>query len=304
MKPITLNQSEKDDVAELYRQNDSFYRNVILKKYDYSNVVINELKNILFGKIPRNFVINIRGRIGRQTGIFKSTFGLQLALFQLDPYFNVEERVAFTVNELNEKIKKYGTSKQLFVLDEQVKDLKQSAEIRLQNIVNSCRDKQLSFIFIGVGERFLTFSDYHFERFGESDDKYLNKEIQIGNTKFITGDKTIMYLVKKITEGSHYYRGFIKWKVIPFTNKKWRDFWKIYYQRKQEHEQKAMKQILTGYDFEIKAKDVMKCKEFLEICVKTKEGITIDKGKLKNLIYKQMPDNTNEERQMVYREIV
>ena len=284
---------------ELASANPSFYR-VIRMKLDITNIIKQELRDILYGKIPRNFVINIKGGlIGRQTGVFKSAFGCQLAL-ELDPTFNVKERVGLTYEMLLQKIRKYAKRKQIFLLDERVRDFKMSAELRLANIIESCRERQLCFILCGVPELHFTFSDYHFERLGESSDDYMNKVVTINGEKILTGQKTVAFLVKKITESKKNYRGYIKHNITSLEDKKWRKFWAEYMLLKREHQQKAVVSELTAFDFKKEAQALMNSKEFND-CFKEDKLI---RGVLRNLIYSKYPDNTKEEREMIYWEIL
>ena len=121
---MELNLTEKHDMIDLAKTNQSFY-DVWKQKLDITEYLFSELREIMYGRIPRNFVINIKGNIGRQTGIFKSSMGCQIAL-DLDPTFNVEERVGFTPNQLLDKIKMYAKTKQIYLLDERVRDFKMS----------------------------------------------------------------------------------------------------------------------------------------------------------------------------------
>jgi hypothetical protein len=285
--PIAFTKSEMQDVKDLASTNTSFMNNVIKKRIDYTAILKDELLNILYGKIPRNFIINIKSCIGSPTGVFKSSLGLQFAI-ELDPTFNVFERVAFTPNQLNDLIKKHAKRRQIFVLDEQVRDLKMSAETRLANIAESCRERQICIIMVGVAERFMTISHYHLERFGESDDDHLPK-------------KTVYYILKKIVESKRVYRGYIHHDITPLTDVSWRTIWDDYMQLKSDHQDAAIKQEITGFNFEKKAKELASEKEFVEGCFN--EDGKLLKGKLRNFIYKKLPDVTNEERRMVFYEL-
>ena len=72
---------------------------------DWTDIVLKDLFNRMYGKIPRNFLVNISGLIGTPSGIFKSSMGLQIAL-KLDPTFDLKKRVAFSVNKLLDKLNK------------------------------------------------------------------------------------------------------------------------------------------------------------------------------------------------------
>jgi hypothetical protein len=297
--PMKPTQTEQQDLIDLAKTNKSFYE-VWKYKIDWTTVLMQELNNILYGRIKRNFTLNIKGLVGRQTGVFKSSFGCQLAL-TLDPTFNIKERVAFTPNQLLDKIKQYATQRQIFLMDERVHDFKVSAEQRLQNIVESCRERQLCFIMCGVPEQHFTFSDYHLERMGESGDEYLTKTARVLGEDIPTGQKTIYYLVKKITETKRVYRGYIKWNVMPLEDESWRKFWEEYMVMKRAHQEQAVQQSLTGFNFRQEADRVIHDNRF-QSCFD--EHGRLVKAKVKNLIYELYPDNTAQERQMIQTEVI
>lgn len=297
--PLKANDSEQRDLIDLARSNRSFY-DVWKYKIDLTTNIFQELYDILYGKIPRNFVINIKGNIGRQTGIFKSSLGVQLAL-KLDPTFNFAERVAFTPNELISKVQQYAKRKQIFLMDEKVRDFKVSAEQRLANIIDSCREKQLCFILCGVPEQHLTFSDYHFERMGESDDTYLDKKVLINNEEVNTGRKTVYYLVKKITESKKVYRGYLKWNITSLENPEWAKFWGEYMVFKRLHQDKAVQASLTGFSFRREAQKIQEDPKFQNAF--DEHGRMI-RAKVKSLVYELYPDNTREERELIITQLI
>lgn len=268
----------------------SFNEYVLKKKIDYTNILIDEISGFLNGSIPRNFVINIGGLIGRDTGIFKTSLGLQVSL-KLDPYFNIKERVAFTPNQLNEKIKLHGKNlrKAIFFLDERTKDLKKSATMRLSNIIESCRERQFCFILVGVSEDIFTISDYFLKRVGESSDSYLPK-------------KTVYYSVSKKIDNRNMYRGYIKWNITPLSNNKWNKIWnEEYMPLKQQFQQMAIEQNITAMPLKQISLEFMKSEGF-EICIK--ESGKINKQSLKKEIYKRFPDVTADERDYIYVEVI
>lgn len=296
--PIQFTETEKMDITDLASANPSFM-NVWQNKVNLTDVIIPELRNILHGVIPRSFVINIKGFIGRQTGVFKSSFGSQLAL-DIDPTFNIKERVALNMDMLLEKIKLYANKKQIFLLDERVRDFKQGAELRLANIIESCREKQLCFILCGVPELTFTFSDYHFERLGESSDEYMNKSFKVNNEEIISGKKTVYYLVKKITENQRYYRGYLKWNITSLENKKWNDYWSEYMILKRQHQTNAINSSLTGFDFKRESEKLIKSESFKECFMNDK----LSHQQVKSTVYSMYPDHTIEERRMIYSEVI
>lgn len=292
--PIKLNETERRDLIDLARVNRSFY-DVWRYRIDMTDTIFNELLGILHGKIKRNFCIVIKGGIGSQSGVFKSSLGCQLAL-ALDPTFSVKERVSFTPNELIEKVKTYATQRQIFLMDERVRDFKMSAELRLANIIDATRERMLSFILIGIPDSRLTFSTYDFERMGESDDSYLNEKINIFGEEIYTGKKTVFFLAKKVTEFRKAYRGYFKWNITSLKDAKWRAFWEEYMEKKREHQQRAIESSLTGFNFKREAQNVIDDERF-QNCYDP-HGRMI-KAKVKNLVYEMYPDNTAIERKMI-----
>lgn len=287
--PMVWNESDEDDVKLLASFNQSFKINVLVKKRLLNKSIMDEIDKALNGAIPRNFVINIRGGIGRQTGIFKSSFACQFCL-ENDPTFS-HTRVAFTTNQLNDLVREQGIRKQIFMLDEVVRDLKQSAELRLANIIDSCREKQLCFVIVGVPEKFFTFSDYYFERLGESDDKFLPK-------------KTIYYSVYKLVDGRKFYRGFIRWNVTQLDEPNWASFWESYMVRKTQHESRVIEQNVTGYDFKKSCELLLGRYTLADFVKSLKSGNkSVDASKVKNIVYLTFPDITNDERQMIKSEL-
>lgn len=284
--PPKFEDSEIADIRDKLRSSPSFHEYVIRKKENSTEIIMKELFNILNGKIPRNFVISIKGGIGRQSGVFKSALGHQLAL-SLDPTFTFRERVGFTVNEINDKLKEFGKTKQIFVLDEKVRDLKRGALVRLANIIESCREVQVSFILIGIPDTEFVNPDYCFERLSESDDKSLPK-------------KTIYYSVRKDFESRRFYRGFIKWNIVELEDNEWGEYWKEYMVGKRLHQEKALKQELTGFNFKKHAVDLMRLDAFEECILMNGK---INKGKVKSMVYTKFPDITNNERKMIYDEV-
>jgi hypothetical protein len=281
--------TERQDVYELAQTSQSFYQNVMVKKTDLTKTIKDEMSYMLNGRIPRNFILNVRGLIGNHSGVFKSSLGIQLAM-ELDPTFNVKERLAFTANDLNDKLKQFADRKQIFVLDETLHDLKQSAEMRLANIAESCREKQICLILIGIPERTITFSTYWLERFGESADEFLPK-------------KTVYYLLRKVQEGKKFYRGYIKHNIIQLNNPVWRDIWDEYMIHKSVHQERVIEQQVTAFDFERHAKDLFKKYKNKSNAYMTPKG-KIDKPRVKNIILKEFSDITNQERASIQAEFI
>lgn len=308
---------------------DNTFKNVFTK--DWTGNVMNDLRGRLFGKIPRNFVVNITGLIGTPTGIFKSAMGLQIAL-ALDPTFNIRQRVAFSVNELLDKIRYHseyqlcnrcflkfinsyvGTyetydfnkdercnncdnianksvllTKLIYFLDEQTKTLKTGGLIRLMNIVDTSRQRQLCFITCGVEGYDLSFTTYNLKRIQESNDDYLPKKI-------------VRYSVRDETRNIYY--GFFKWNITPLTDPFWKRIWDEYSIVKTNFQRIAMAQQTTQMNLEDYAQEIIDSDDFLK-CFKTlRDGRkTFQPSLARNLIYQRFSDLTSEERNMILSQI-
>ena len=274
--------AEKADIEDLLRRNHTLIRAL---QRNWTKILKEDLNYRLNGQIPRNFVVNVRGGIGTPSGVFKSALGLNMAR-QLDPTFNVEQRVGFTPAELNRKIKEFGKKKQIFFLDEQIHDLKESQMLQLRNIVDSCREKQMCFIMCGIPVTQKTFSSYLLERFDESDDKYLP-------------DKRVRYLIKN-AETDEYRGHFIA--DIPNLNDKtgkptdWGNFWATYMLLKSHHQEKVMQANITSFDFEFHANELLESGYEQFLTVNAKGAKRLDKGLLAMEVRKLYADFTKTEK--------
>jgi hypothetical protein len=309
-------------------QNDrTFYR---VFREDWTQKVMNNLHYLLYGKIPRNFLINIGGCIGSLTGIFKSTLGLQIAL-SLDPNFNLKQRVAFSINQLLDKVKAYteynlcnacfykfskdfkGTyevydesshkcdncnnmsdrlvllTKMIFFLDEQTRTLKIGGLVRLQNLVDTCRQRQICFITCGVDQYDMSFTTYHLKRIHESHDDYLPlKRVRFG---VYDDARSIFY-------------GYFQWDITPLTDSYWNKFWKEYSKFKTDFQRVAISQQTQAQNYEEYAQEIIDSDDFLKCFKITKKGDKIMQSSLvRNLIVKSFPDLTNEDRENILAEI-
>lgn len=291
---------------------------------------MDDLRYKLYGKIPRNFLINIGGLIGDKTGIFKSTLGLQIAL-ELDPFFNLKQRVAFSINQLLDKVKNnteynlcnicyfkfkkdfQGTyevyeektqkcdncdnmadvlvllTKMIFFLDEQTRTLKTGGIVRLQNLVDTCRQRQICFITCGVEQYDMSFTTYSFKRIQESHDDYLPK-------------KRVRYGV--YDDDKHIYYGYFQWDIIPLTDQFWNNFWKEYSKFKTNFQRVAISQQTQSQNYEEYAQEIIESDEFVKCFKITKQGNKIMQASLvRNLIYKRFPDLTQQDRDNILAEI-
>jgi len=273
--------SEKHEIHVLCSVNTSFYSNIVSNtKKDYTEVFMKEIKNFVYSDYPQNFIINITGGIGRKMGIFKSSLGMQLAL-EFYPNFNVNTHLAFSYEDLL-LLTKNAKRNELFILDEQVRDRKQSAIDRLCNVIESCRERGLSFILIGVPEILRTVSDYRLERLGESPNSYLP-------------NKTVYYSLSKRVESRKYYMGYIRRNITPLSNKNWKLVWDEYMEKKSSHQQKVLDGKITGFPIEEYANQLMKDEKFADCII---DGKLIS-SMLNLIVTQKFPDITNNERKLI-----
>jgi len=319
--------AEKRQIQEMMLNHKTFYA---VFQDDWTNNVLDDLRNRLYGRIPRNFLLNITGLIGTPTGIFKSSMGLQIALI-LDPLFNVEQRIGFSINGLLDKIQEhteyslcpkcfsdfrksyFGTfevikeesekqcencdniaentvllTKMVFFLDEQTKTLKTGGLARLQNLMDTVRQRQICLITCGVEEYNMHFTTYHLQRVQESSDDYLpKKRVRFG----VYDDKRDLYY------------GYFQWDLIPLSDPKWKFLWDKYSKIKQNFQRVAIAQQISSMAFEEYAEEIMACDDFEHCWHISKNGTKIDTGLLKNVIYKRYPDLTEHERSMILSEV-
>jgi len=279
--PICLTETEQYDIKELVNENRSFYDSIIsAEKNDYTNTLMNELRSIFYSQIPRAFILNVRGRIGRLSGIFKTAMGLQIAL-SIDDDFSVEERVGFTPDDLLQKVKATKGRQKIFFLDEYINDLKVGALLRMRNVMENCRESQYNFICCGIPEQTITYTDYTLERVGESDDAVLP-------------DKTVYYSVKKNVDWRSFYRGYFKWNIIPLSNAKWKSVWDTYSKMKREHQDNVINSQVSHIDYHSKAEWM------LEKLKEVGEGLTL--SDVKRYVFVNFPDYTRDDKNFIQQE--
>lgn len=320
--------AETEQIKQLIMSDKTFHK---VFANDWTDNVMEDLRNRLFGKIPRNFVMNITGLIGTPTGIFKSAMGLQLA-FALDPTFTLKRRVAFSVNEMLDKIRNYseyrlcnrcffnfqksylGTyetandiknqkcdncdamaninvlfTKMVFFLDEQTKTLKTGGLIRLMNIIDTARQRQICFITCGVEGYDLSFTTYNLKRVQESSDDFLPA-------------KKVRYAV--YDENRHIYYGYFSWDITPLSDPMWKKIWKEYSVMKTNFQRVALAQQTQSMNFEEYAQEIIDSDEFLKCFKILKDGRKIFQSSLaRNLIYQRFSDLTRDEREMILSQI-
>lgn len=280
--------AERDDLIDLAL---NFPSVKLAIRNDITIDFLRDLRYRLFGKIPRNWVVNVQGLIGTPAGVFKSALGLNIAR-ATDPTFNLNtltERVAFTPHQLIQLVEHYGAKKQVFVLDEHIHDLKFSAQYQLQNIVEQCREHQLCFVFCGVPKDTYTFSTYVLERCDESRDEYLPK-------------KRVRFLVRR--PDTNRFRGVVIWDIPPLgIDKEWTAIWDKYMVLKNEHQLRVKKGQISGFDF--KSASHYFIEHIGTYLIMNKLGeYKVNRAMLEMDIYHRHPDLTNQERKFVYTSVL
>ena len=320
--------AESVQIQAMLQQNPTFYRAF---QEDWTQTVLDDLSNRLYGKIPRNFLVNVGGLIGTSTGIFKSTLGLQVAL-KLDPMFNLQQRVAFSINQLLDKVrdnseyylcnrchyefkKNYkGTfeehpldteqvcnncenvadklvllTKLLFFLDEQTRTLKTGGLVRLQNLADTCRQRQISFIFCGVDQYDMHFTTYQLRRIQESSDDYLP-------------EKRVKYAVYDDLRDIYY--GYFQWDVTPLTDPRWKAMFDEYSKMKTNFQRVAIAQQTQSVDYEEYAQEIINSEDFGKTFKVLKNGNRVMQSALvKNLIAQKYADLTRDERDNILAQV-
>lgn len=300
LEKIYLSNQQRYEIDLWRRRNESF-RQFYKEKRDITAQIDEEIHDSLYGRKPMNFVINITGLIGHRSGVMKTTLGGQISM-ENDKGFNLKERVGMTPYDLLVKVKKYAKQRQIFMLDEVIHDFKMSSEQALANIINSCRERQLCFIVCGIPEYNLTFSDYQFQRIGESSDDLLTTKVKINGEVIYTGKKTVYYAVSKKIDFERVFMGLYIKDLVPLTDKRWARFWSEYMILKRKHQAQATARQLTGgFDFKNESQFILKSSRYTHNCL---EGGVVIKSKVKNLVRELYPDLTNEERSMIYTEVI
>jgi len=111
----------------------------------------------------------------------------------------------------------------------------------------------------------------------------------------------VRYLIRN--PGERRFRGYIEWDIpLLVGGSFWKAMWDKYMVLKTQHQKNVMKTSITGFDFKSSAKKYMeKIENYL---LEGSTGFKLAKGKLKNDIYAEYADRTNEERRMLYDEIL
>lgn len=327
---VQRSKAETIQLQNLLQTSPTFYR---VFQDNWTSEVIKDLKYRLYGKIPRNFLVNISGLCGTPTGIFKSTLGLQFCML-LDPMFNLTQRVAFSINNLLDKVRDNsefyfcnkcylefksnykGTyeehsvkneedkcsvcgdlladklillTKLIFFLDEQTKSLKQGGIIRLQNLADTCRQRQISFVTAGVEQYGMHFTTYNLKRIQESSDDYLPL-------------KRVRYAV--YDDERDIYYGYFQWDITPLTDPNWKRIFDEYSKMKTDFQRVAIAQQTQAMNFEDYAQEIIDSPDFSKTFKLLKDGRKVMQTALvRSLIYQKYSDFTNQDRDNVLSQI-
>lgn len=276
---FTHTQIEKDAIIDLIREHPSF-KNVFDVKRNYTLFLIEDMNKRVYGKIPRNVVITIGGKQG--TG--KTTLGMLVAI-AMYPNFDVKKHLAFTNEELLDKIVENAERKAFFIRDENPYSLRHRSQLELDSVMETNREFQLSFIIIGVGET-------------QPDSVHFSLEsVDMDESNMVT-----RFAIKD--EKTRMYRGaFLIALPKEKTHKFWKQ-WKIYSEMKTEFQKKVRERNIEGFNPTEIAMEFVKTDEFKSCFQMTKAGhIKVNKSKLKVEIFKKYPNFTNDERAMIQTEV-
>ena len=298
---------------------------------DFTKEVLEDLRYRLFGRIPRNWLINISGLVGVPTGIFKSSMGLQICL-SLNPMFNLREHVAFSVNELLDKIKNnseyslcnrcyiqffksyYGTYETQEV--DTAKKCDNCDSISDKNVLLTkiiyFLDEQTKTLRIGgltrlanivdtARQRQICFVTCGVESYDMSFCTYHLQRIQESHDDYLP-KKLVRYAVYDDQRDLFY--GYFKWNITPLSDPRWKRVWDDYSKMKTNFQRVAMSGQIQQMNFEEYAQQVMSDKDFDKCFKETKDGRQIFQSSLaKNLIFKYFPDLTVSERDFILSEM-
>lgn len=319
--------AEREQIIQLLQNHPTFYKAL---KHDWTKNVMEDLRYKLYGKIPRNFLINISGLISNPTGIFKSTMGLQIAL-SLDPNFDLHKRVAFSINELLRKVQ--DTSEYIlcescyssFSEDEIPHELYDSGVSKVCDNCGSVArytalltkliyflDEQTKSLRTGgltrlknlvdtCRQRQICFITCGVEQYGVNFTTYQLKRLQESSDMYLPR-KTVRYAVYDDVRDLYY--GYFQWDIIPLTDPRWKSIWDEYSKMKTDFQRRVMAQQTSSATFEQNAEEVMRHDDFQKCFKITKSGDNkLDKNMIKTLIFKMNPDLTENEREMILSEI-
>lgn len=321
--------AEREQIKNNLQNDQSFIK---VFKNNWTEKVMEDLSYKLYGKIPRNFLVNISGHIGTPTGIFKSTLGLQIAL-KLDPLFNLNQRVAFSINQLLDKVKSnseyhlcnkcYYDFKKTYrgtyeLYKEEEPNYKcDNCDNLSDNLVLLTKmvfflDEQTRTLKTGgltrlknlidtVRQRQICIITCGVDQYNMSFTTYNLKRIQESSDEYLP-KKTVRYGVYDDERG--YWYGYFQWNITPLTDPFWNRFWEKYSRMKTKFQRVAISQQIQSVNFEEYAQRIIALDDFLKCFKTTKKGDTnMQTGMVRNLIYKHYPDLTQEERDYILSEI-
>ena len=307
----------------------STFRNVFER--DFTNEVMEDLRYRLYGKIPRNWLINISGLVGVPTGIMKSSMGLQICL-SINPMFNLKQHVAFSVNELLDKIKNNSEyalcNRCYFQFGKSYYGTYETLDVETANKCDNCdsianKNVLLTKLIFFLDEQTKTLRIGGLTRLANIVDTARQRQIcfvtcgvESYDMNFVTYSLQRVqeshddYLPKKVVRYAVYddqrdlYYGYFKWALTPLTDPKWKRVWDDYSKMKTTFQRVAMSGQITQMDFEEYAQVVMSDKDFDKCFKETKDGRQLFQSSIaKNIIFKHYPDNTSSERDFILSQI-
>jgi len=310
-------------------QNSSTFYNVF--REDWTEKVLKDLNNRLYGKIPRNFLINIGGLIGTSTGIFKSSMGLQIALY-LDPFFNLKQRVAFSINQLLDKVKNYSEYSLCNSCYHKFKDTyKGTYEVYNDDDEKKCDncenisdklvlltklifflDEQTKTLKRGgiyrlmnlvdtCRQRQICFITCGVDQYELNLHTYSLKRIQESHDDYLP-KKRVRYGV--YDDKRDIYYGYFQWDITELSNPHWNSIWTEYSKMKTNFQRVAISQQTQAMSFEEYAQEIIDSDDFIK-CFKTlRDGRkSFQSAIARNIIYQRFPDLTHNERDMILSQI-
>lgn len=179
--------------------------------------------------------------------------------------------------------------KMIFFLDEQTKTLKTGGIARLQNLVDTCRQRQICFISCGVDEYGMNFTTYNLKRLQESSDDLLPK-------------KRVRYAVFD-NERDIYY-GFFQWDITPLTDVGWMHVFDEYSKMKTDFQRVAISQQIDSMNVEDYAQEVINSQDFMKCFKQLRDGRKVLQNSIVlSLIVKHFPNLTEREQKNILSEI-
>lgn len=276
---FTHTRMEKDVLIDLVRDYPSF-KNVFNVKRNYTEPLTEEIDKRINGVIPKNIVLAVRGL----QGTAKTTCSMLIAVASF-PNFDVRKHLAFTNEELLQKIIDYSERKAFFIRDENPYSLRHRSQLELDAVMETNREFQLSFIIVGVGDLIPDSTHFVLESV-DMDEINMVSRFAVKDNKLRT------------------YRGAFLIALPKDKKHKFWKQWKIYSEMKTEFQKKVRERNIEGFNPTEIAMEFVKTGEFKDCFTQTKSGdIKLNKSKLKVELFKKHNNFTNDERAMIQTEV-